>query len=146
MTKRFMYWWLVTVIQAILVGITIYFGSIEFLWNTDVTKLSFLTISLWIVASGINGYTSYRTKTNYDAPWFIAESCMTVGMIGTVIGFMLMLGSSFVNIDPSDIESMKQVIVDMASGMSTALLTTLTGLIASLFLKIQITVLEYNNE
>ena len=123
MTKRFMYWWLVTVIQAILVGITVYFGSIEFLWNTDVTKLSFVTIALWLATSGVIGYGSYKQKTNYDTPWFIAESCMTVGMIGTVIGFMLMLGSSFVNIDPSNVESMKQVIAEMAAGMSTALLT-----------------------
>ena len=146
MTKRFMYWWLVTVIQAILVGITIYFGSIEFLWNTDITKLSFLTIALWIGTSVVIGFTSYKKKQNYDTPWFVAESCMTVGMIGTVIGFMLMLGSSFAEIDPSDIDSMRRVITDMASGMSTALLTTLTGLIASLFIKIQIVVQEYENE
>ena len=146
MTKRFMYWWLVTVIQAILVGITVYLGSIEFLWNTDVTKLSFLTIGLWLATSVLIGYGSYNQKTTYDTSWFIAESCMTVGMIGTVIGFMLMLGSSFVNIDPSNIESMKQVITEMAAGMSTALLTTLTGLVASLFLKIQIVVQEYSND
>lgn len=146
MTKRFMYWWLVTVIQAILVGITAYFGSMEFLWNTDITKLSFLTIALWVGTSAVIGYSSYNSKTNYDTPWFVAESCMTVGMIGTVIGFILMLGSSFADLDPSNIESMRAVITDMAAGMSTALLTTLTGLIASLFLKVQIVVLEYENE
>lgn len=146
MTKRFMYWWLVTVIQAILVGITAYFGSMEFLWNTDITKLSFLTIALWVGTSAVIGYSSYTSKTNYDTPWFVAESCMTVGMIGTVIGFILMLGSSFADLDPSNIESMRAVITDMAAGMSTALLTTLTGLIASLFLKVQIVVLEYENE
>ena len=146
MTKRFMYWWLVTVIQAILVGITAYFGSMEFLWNTDITKLSFLTMALWIGTSAVIGYSSYTSKTNYDTPWFVAESCMTVGMIGTVIGFILMLGSSFADLDPSNIESMRRVITDMAAGMSTALLTTLTGLIASLFLKVQIVVLEYENE
>tara|TARA_B100000900_G_scaffold6576_1_gene5567 strand:+ start:1479 stop:1919 length:441 start_codon:yes stop_codon:yes gene_type:complete len=145
MTKRFMYWWLVTVIQAILIGITVYYGSIEFLWNTDVTKLSFLTMALWAVTSVLIGVSCYLKKTNYDTPWFIAESCMTIGMIGTVIGFMLMLSGSFGNIDPSNIESMKQVIADMATGMSTALLTTLTGLIASLFIKIQIVVQEYEN-
>jgi biopolymer transport protein ExbB/TolQ len=63
-------------------------------------------------------------------------------MIGTVIGFMFMLGSSFQQIDPSNIESMRQVIVDMASGMSTALLTTLCGLIAGLFIKVQIVMQE----
>ena len=146
MTKRFMYWWLVTVIQAILVGITAYFGSMEFLWNTDITKLSFLTMALWVGTSAVIGYSSYNSKTNYDTPWFVAESCMTVGMIGTVIGFILMLGSSFADLDPSNIESMRAVITDMAAGMSTALLTTLTGLIASLFLKVQIVVLEYENE
>tara|TARA_B100000035_G_scaffold304020_1_gene303225 strand:- start:2430 stop:2870 length:441 start_codon:yes stop_codon:yes gene_type:complete len=145
MTKRFMYWWLVTVIQAILVGITVYYGSIEFVWNTDITKLSFLTTALWIITSGIIGIGCYRKKTNYDTPWFIAESCMTIGMIGTVIGFMLMLSGSFANIDPSNIESMRQVIADMAAGMSTALLTTLTGLIASLFIKVQIVVQEYED-
>jgi len=67
---------------------------------------------------------------------------MTVGMVGTVIGFMLMLGSSFAEIDPSNVDSMKRVITDMASGMSTALLTTLCGLVASLFVKVQVIIQE----
>jgi biopolymer transport protein ExbB/TolQ len=65
-----------------------------------------------------------------------------VGMVGTVIGFMLMLGSSFAEIDPSNVDSMKRVITDMASGMSTALLTTLCGLVASLFVKVQVIIQE----
>jgi hypothetical protein len=141
-----MYWWLVTVIESILLGITVYFGSLEFLWETDVTKLSFLVIALWIGTSAVIGYTGYLKKTNFDTPWFIAESCMTIGMVGTVVGFMLMLGSSFAEIDPGNIDSMRQVIIDMAGGMSTALLTTLTGLIASLFLKVQVVVYEHENE
>jgi biopolymer transport protein ExbB/TolQ len=63
-------------------------------------------------------------------------------MVGTVIGFMLMLGSSFAEIDPSNVDSMKRVITDMASGMSTALLTTLCGLVASLFVKVQVIIQE----
>lgn len=54
-----------------------------------------------------------------------------------------MLSSSLGNVDPSNIESMKQVIGDMATGMSTALVTTLSGLVFSLFLKIQITIQEH---
>jgi len=53
-----------------------------------------------------------------------------------------MLGSSFTEIDPSNIDSMKRVIIDMAAGMSTALLTTLCGLVASLFVKVQVIVQE----
>ena len=66
-------------------------------------------------------------------------------MVGTLIGFMLMLSSSLGTVDPSDIESMKAVIGDMSSGMSTALVTTLTGLVFSLFIKIQITTQEHNS-
>ena len=40
---------------------------------------------------------------------------------------------------------MKAVIGDMSSGMSTALVTTLTGLVFSLFIKIQITTQEHNS-
>jgi biopolymer transport protein ExbB/TolQ len=88
------------------------------------------------------GYITYKKQNNFDYTWFIAESAMTIGMIGTVIGFMLMLGSSFANIDPGNIDSMRKVIADMAVGMSTALLTTLTGLVVSLALKVQIIVSE----
>ena len=89
-------------------------------------------------------YISLKKINDYDTPWFIAESCISVGMIGTLIGFMLMLSSSLGNVDPSDIDSMKAVIGDMATGMSTALVTTLSGLVYSLFLKIQITTQEHN--
>ena len=146
MNRKFMIWWLAFVIQVILVAITAYYGSFQFLWENDVTKLSFLATALWIGTSISVGYTSYKQKNNYEVEWFVAEACMTIGMIGTVTGFMLMLGSSFASIDPGNIDSMRQVITDMAAGMATALLTTLVGLVASLFLKTQIVIQEYEDD
>ena len=143
MNTRFMIWWLATVIQIIGVGLAINFGAIPFLLEADQTYLSFVTTGLWIIGSITIGYLAWKKETDYDTPWFIAESCISVGMIGTLIGFMLMLGSSLGDVDPSNMQSMKQVISDMASGMSTALVTTLAGLVFSLFLKIQITIQEH---
>lgn len=142
MTQKFLIWWLVVVVQVIALGISIYYGAIPFLIENDVTKLSFVIFAMWFFTSASIGYKIFKQEEDFDKPWFVAESCMTVGMIGTVIGFMWMLGSSFQEIDPSNIESMRQVIVDMASGMSTALLTTLCGLLAGLFLKVQIVMQE----
>lgn len=142
MTQKFLIWWLVVVVQMIAVGIGIYYGAIPFLIENDVTKLSFVIFAMWFFTSAYIGYKIFKKEEDFDKPWFVAESCMTVGMIGTVIGFMWMLGSSFQEIDPSNIESMRQVIVDMASGMSTALLTTLCGLLAGLFIKVQIVMQE----
>ena len=142
MNRTFLIWWLIAVVQAIAVGIAVYFDAIQFLIDNDVTKFSFVIITIWATATLIVGYRNFKQKINLDLPFFMAESCMTIGMVGTVIGFMLMLGSSFANIDPSNVDSMKQVITDMASGMSTALLTTLCGLVASLFVKVQIVMQE----
>ncbi len=143
MNTRFMIWWLAAVIQIIGVGVAIQFGAIAFLLEADQTYLSFVTFTMWVIGTAGIGYIAYTKKHNYDTPWFIAESCISVGMIGTLIGFMLMLGSTLGSIDPGDIDSMKAVISNMATGMSTALVTTLSGLVFSLFLKIQITTVEH---
>lgn len=142
MSKRFLVWWLIVVMQIIGLSTAVYFDAIPFLLENDATYLSFVIIAMWITASITIGYRALKDRNDFETPWFIGEACMTVGMVGTVIGFMLMLGSSFAEIDPSNIESMKRVITDMASGMSTALLTTLCGLIASLFVKVQVILLE----
>jgi len=142
MNKRFLVWWLIVVMQIIGLGTAIYYGAIPFLFENDSTKLSFVIIAMWGTATASIGYRSLKNRNDFETPWFIGEACMTVGMVGTVIGFMLMLGSSFAEIDPSNVESMKRVITDMASGMSTALLTTLCGLIASLFVKVQVIIQE----
>jgi len=54
-----------------------------------------------------------------------------------------MLGTAFSNIDVSNVSSLQQALASMAVGMSTALYTTLVGLIASIFLKSQLVNLEH---
>ena len=144
--NRFLVWWLVTVIQIIAVGVAIKFGAIEFLLEADQTYLSFVIVLAWAVSCVLIGFYSFKKLNNFDTPWFIAESCVSVGMIGTLIGFMFMLTQSLTNVDPGNIDTMRQVISDMASGMSTALVTTLSGLVFSLFIKIQITTQEHSTE
>ena len=138
MTKRFLYWWLLFAIQIVLLAVIFWQGGLAFLLDNDFTYISFLTLAVWLVANLRLGTLLYFNKSTTDTLWFAAESCMTLGMIGTVTGFIYMLSTSFVNIDPSDIDSMKSVISQMAAGMGTALITTFVGLVTSLSLKIQI--------
>jgi flagellar motor component MotA len=64
---------------------------------------------------------------------------MSIGMVGTVLGFILMLsGSNLAALDPSNIEIMKGVIGQLANGMATALLTTLVGLVVCVSLRSQL--------
>ena len=74
--------------------------------------------------------------------WFISESCLALGMVGTVTGFLIMLGTAFANVDVSNAVTLQQALSDMATGMSTALWTTLVGLVCSLIIKVQLVNLE----
>jgi len=138
MSKKFLNWWLLFVLQFIAIAVSVYFGSFQFLLDHDNTYISFVIVGIWAVTSLLVGWRTFYDQSTKEAFWFVAESCMTLGMIGTVLGFILMLGDSLVNIDPGNIETMKAAIAGMAQGMSTALLTTLAGLIASLFLRAQL--------
>jgi hypothetical protein len=77
--------------------------------------------------------------------WFIADAVMSIGMVGTLLGFLIVLTSAFENVDTSDTQAMQDVIGQLASGMGTALLTSLMGLISSVILKFQLVMLEANN-
>ena len=85
---------------------------------------------------------SFSEDRTVEIGWFIAEACLALGMIGTVTGFLLMLNGAFMEIDLSNPTTIQNSLVKMALGMSTALYTTLTGLICSLALKIQLVNVE----
>ena len=91
---------------------------------------------------------SYKKTINFEKlsnyVWFSSETMVTLGLIGTVAGFLLMLSSAFDNLDVKNVENVQEVITDMSLGMSTALCTTLVGLVCSVLTKIQMVILENN--
>lgn len=141
-----MLWWLLASTAFIALGVGIvYFDGIDFLLQKDGTKISIGITVLAVITTLHIGYRIYNNNHNFDTAWFLAESFMSLGMIGTMLGFIMMLAQGLTSIDPSNVEAMQTVIGSMAYGMSTALVTTLAGLIASLFIKIQIVVQEHLN-
>ena len=77
-----------------------------------------------------------KVENTMEAGWFTSELCLTIGMAGTVTGFIMML-SGFTKVDVSDVSTIQGLIKSLGTGMSTALYSTLTGLICSALLKIQ---------
>jgi len=128
-------------------------GLLGTLWEKDATKLSFLLLGLFAVMSGWCGYKTWRLSVFIDSNktepyliekiehlmevgWFTSDLCLSIGMMGTVIGFIMMLGG-FSSVDINDMATVQGLIKGLGVGMSTALYTTLTGLICSALLKIQ---------
>ena len=142
--KKLLKWWLIFCLTILGFGTLYYFEVHSLLYYADVTKLSFLIIIIFMFTSVWIGRKTYDLETTsviddkIDVGWFIAESCLALGMVGTVTGFLYMLGTAFENIDITDATTLQDALASMAKGMSTALYTTLTGLIASLIIKVQL--------
>jgi len=158
--KVFLNWWLVFVLIILLFFQGTLSGLTEQIWQSDFTKLSFVNLLLLLGTSVWCGFQSWnfsslvsqqripttaikRIEQKVEAGWFISDLTLTIGMIGTVIGFIAML-SGFINLDIENIETIQDLITELGSGMSTALYTTLTGLISSVLLKIQCFNLSYS--
>ena len=62
-------------------------------------------------------------------------------MIGTIIGFIIVM-KDFSTIDFSNLSTIQDLIKNLGSGISTALYTTLFGLVASILTKLQYFALE----
>ena len=72
----------------------------------------------------------------------MADGLLKLGLIGTVIGFIIML-SAITEIDGFDFTMMKEMLQNMSGGMEVALYTTLSGLVTSILLTIQYSYLEH---
>ena len=150
--KKLLKWWLIFCLTLLGFGTLYYFNVHSLLYYADVTKLSFLIIIIFMFTSIWIGRKTYDLETTsanclddtIDVGWFVAESCLALGMVGTVTGFLYMLGTAFENIDITNATTLQDALASMARGMSTALYTTLTGLIASLVIKIQLVNYEVN--
>ncbi len=82
-----------------------------------------------------------RLKGPQEIGFFISDMMLRLGLLGTVVGFILMLGP-LAAVEAIDVASMRQVLSSMSSGMAVALYTTLCGLIGGMLLKLQYFFLE----
>lgn len=71
-----------------------------------------------------------------DHGWYAVNLCEKMGLIGTVVGVMMALKGfgGFQNSDPSAVQ---RLISQLSIGMSTALITTLVGMVCGILLGLQ---------
>ena len=117
--------------------------------DVDLTKISFIIFGAFLIFSVRTGMLTYdaakgnQTNKSIDkltqqneAGWIASNWFTFAGMIGTVIGFILMMsGAEFDNITSANVQN---VIVFALGKMGLALYTTASGLICCLLLQIQL--------
>jgi biopolymer transport protein ExbB/TolQ len=82
-----------------------------------------------------------RLSGAHQTGWFITGILVKLGLLGTVVGFVLMLESvnGLENLDTSDLKNLMQ---QMTQGMGVAMNTTLVGLVCSMVLGAQYLMLD----
>jgi hypothetical protein len=146
-------WWtLVVLVATAMVSAEVYLGVVDFVVTNDPTYISFGIFALFVISSFVIGSWCFQLqrgttidKSSLGPLWFTSDALMSIGMIGTLLGFLMVLTSAFADVDTSDVEAMQEVIGQLATGMGTALLTSLVGLISSTLLKVQLVMLDTAN-
>lgn len=131
-------WWFVACLSVFAVVVLGAVGYLENVWQNDVTKLTFVIILLYLITTALLGW---RIKTrNYTESRFgmyMYELLPILGLIGTVIGFIYMFSQGLLDLDVTQPDTVRDGLKTLAVGISTALYTTLAGMICSELVKLQ---------
>ncbi len=84
-----------------------------------------------------------RCRSQYRFGYVIADLMLKLGLLGTVIGFIFMLGS-LVDLNSIDINVMQRLLAQMSGGMKVALFTTLTGMSCGVLLNLKYQLLDWS--
>ena len=157
----FLRWWLIVTLIGIGGLFARHFGVFREIYDKDITGLSFVIFAGFVFMSGWCGVKTFRLsgllqggrrrgddipdaeriileKTSHleEVGWFAAGTFTSIGMVGTIIGMIWAL-KGFIDVNITEVTSVQKLISHMVFGVSTALYTTLVGLVCSTLLKLQ---------
>ena len=141
--KHFLYWWLIVCAIGTVSYITHSMGWLVPVYTNDLTYITFLITVVTMLTTLSLGYKfKVPDDLDVDIEWFVSDVVLTLGMLGTIIGFMIMLRGTFSSIEFNDANSIRLALSSMSQGLFTALNTTLIGLVSSIILKVQLILYE----
>lgn len=86
-----------------------------------------------------------KLRSPVELGWYVVDLAIRMGLIGTIIGFILIFSSLTGNTIPG-VDEMQSLLISMSSGMGTALYTTLAGLVCATILGMQYLILGRETE
>ena len=86
-----------------------------------------------------------QLRSPVEIGWFVVDVLIRLGLVGTIIGFILILQSLTEGPAPQG-DDVRTLLISMSGGMGTALYTTLAGLVSATLLGIQYMILSRSVE
>lgn len=156
----FLRWWLLFGVTVVSSVFAYRLGWIDTILQKDESYLCavtfvvfyFMTIwcgfKTWAISRALNNPLNFdergflydevhkRYSRLVEIGWFTSDLCLTLGMAGTILGFIFML-SGFETFNGQDPNSVQKILADLGRSMATALYTTIVGLVCGQILKFQ---------
>lgn len=135
---------------SFLAGYALLFGAAAEGWlglalSADPTGIVMLILSITVAGVALAQGMAARVDRGQTAPlWVvrqIASTCVALGFIGTIVGFILMLSSVDAE-SAGDVTQVASMVGAVISGMGVALYTTLAGCLGSLWLTLTAAVIS----
>lgn len=148
MKDKFLYWWLLNCLSVAGFYLLYDFNVLELLYLKDSTYITSLITLLFVCATASIGHKFKKLgiNTSYHIEGFVSHCVITLGMIGTIVGFMIMLAGTVDNIQLADVEAVRKLLGSLTAGLYTAMNTTLVGLVTSLHIKTQFIILGIDRD
>lgn len=83
-----------------------------------------------------------RVRGAHALGWHLTDMLVKLGLLGTVIGFMIVMGS-VASLESFDIENAQHLMTSMMDGMGVALNTTLFGFVCGMLAGLQYLLLDH---
>lgn len=137
-------WWLIFWVQVLGFSVAAFMGMGQKLLAVDPTYISSLIVLvLWGTTFWLGWVTRRRENgspmtSEIETGYFISQHCISLGLIGTIIGMMLVIDASLGSLGTVAVAEMPKIISKLGVGIGTKLVTTLCGLISCLLLQIQL--------
>jgi hypothetical protein len=128
--------WLLGLVVALLGAYYSYeLGWMHVLWEVDASKLSFLNILFFFASYLYLGFCFAKNTVidefEMEVGDYFSNASINMGLLGTVIGFIIMASTLSSGIDFQNIEEIKGMIAIATHGLSVAFYTTGSGIISS---------------
>lgn len=134
----FLRWLLIIVPVTVMLIVAKSLGLYSDIYEYDKSFISFTVLAMFILQSMFIGFKTYSSDLRGSQfGWFVSDTCLTLGMIGTIVGFLMMLRGGF-SISSGDAAGIQALLARFSIGLGTALYTTLVGLVCSMLLKLQL--------
>ena len=148
MRSTFVKWFLLIGVTATALFLAEQKGALSLIIANDASYISILIMSLFVGMSAFLGVISYQSDTagkqerakllkRTDIGHFTADHLFTLGLLGTVLGLIVATSGSLI-----DTASVSEIVAGLKEGLNISFFTTITGIISSLLLQLQLLVLK----